>query len=132
MLGNDGERGLMNTFGNNFAKKMNVFVAMSVVFDCNYFFYIIFVDLDLIFIAPIIVINCELNVLSEFDFHGGKSVEFLIKQPGLPIQKDHGGGCKNRSNCVPKSTRLCCFNSVEVAIQANKKRKGGDGENNDY
>lgn len=69
----------MNTFCNNFAKKMNVFVAMSVVFDCNYFFYIIFVDLDLIFIAPIIVINCELNVLSEFDFHGGKSDGVFIK-----------------------------------------------------
>ena len=59
----------MNTFGNFFKSKINIFVTVGVVFDCQYFFNISTLDLLGIFFTPTIVINCELDVFCEFDFH---------------------------------------------------------------
>ena len=59
----------MNTLGNFFVGKINIFVTVGVVFDCQYFFNISTLDLLGIFFTPTIVINCELDVFCEFDFH---------------------------------------------------------------
>ena len=59
----------MNTLGNFFVGKMNVFVTVGVVFDCQYSNHFVFFDCFEILVAPIVVIDRENNVLSEFDFH---------------------------------------------------------------
>ena len=59
----------MNTLGNFFKSKINIFATVGVVFDCPNFNHFVFFDCFEILVTPIVVINCENNVLSEFDFH---------------------------------------------------------------
>ena len=68
----------MNTLGNFFKSKINIFVTVGIVFHCQYFFNISTLDLLGIFFTPTIINNHELDVFCEFDFQCSDNLaEFL-------------------------------------------------------